>query len=60
LKECKLEACQTLGCVGDPLKKLAIGDKTKPLDSQNVGPTTGQLVVIGFEGLVMRFGTGKC
>jgi len=36
LKECLLEAKQILVCVGNPPKKLIIGDKTKPLSSQKV------------------------
>jgi len=55
-----LEACQTFACVGNLPKKPTIGNKTKPIGFQKVGPKIGQLVVIGFESLIMRFGMRKC
>jgi len=55
-----LEACQTFAHVDNLPKKLTIGNKTKPIGFQKVGPKIGQLVVIGFEGLIMRFGMRKC
>jgi len=55
-----LEVCQTFARVSNSPKKPTIGNKTKPLGFQKVGPKTGQLVVIGFEGLILRFGMGKC
>ncbi len=60
LKEHMLEVCQTFACVSNLPKKPTIGNKIKPIGFQKVGPKIGQLVVIGFEGLIMRFGMRKC
>jgi len=46
LKERLLKTKQILVHVSNLLKKLAIGDKTKPLGSQSVGPKSEQLRVI--------------
>ncbi len=48
LKECLLEAKQTLAHVCNPPKKLAIGDKIK------------QPRVVGLGYLIMPFGMKKC
>jgi hypothetical protein len=59
-KECLLKGKQTLACVSDPPKKLAIGGKTKLLRSQRVGHESRHLRVTWFEHLIMPFGRGKC
>ncbi len=43
LKECLLEAKQTLACVNNSPKKPIIGNKTKPLGSQSVKPKNEKL-----------------
>jgi hypothetical protein len=43
LKECLLEAKQTLACINNLPKKPIIGDKTKPLGSQSVKPKNEKL-----------------
>jgi hypothetical protein len=60
LKKCLLEARQTLACVGDSLKKLAIEDKTKPLGSQRVGPKNGQLKVTWLGHITVSSKIKKC
>jgi hypothetical protein len=51
---------QTLACVGDLLKKHAIGDKIEPLGSQKVGPKNGQLKVTWLEHLIVSSKIKKC
>ncbi len=60
MKECVLKARQFFAHVGNPPNKLTIGDKTKPLGSQRVGPKSRQPRVIGLGYLVVPFGTRKC
>jgi hypothetical protein len=59
-KECLLETNQTPTRVGDSPKKLAIGDKTKPLGFQRVGPDSGQPSVTWLGHLILPFRTWKC
>jgi hypothetical protein len=58
--KCLLEAKQTHVRVGNPPKKPATSDKTKPLSFQKVGHENKQLEVTWFGHLVMPFGMGKC
>jgi hypothetical protein len=51
---------QTHVHVGDMSKKSAIGDETKPLSFQKVGPDNRQHEVIGFGYFIVPFGTKKC
>jgi hypothetical protein len=58
-KECLLKAKQIPNRVGDPPKKHALEDKTKPLGSQKVGPKNGQLKITWLKHFVVPFGMGK-
>jgi hypothetical protein len=60
LKKCLLEVRQTFACVGNLLKKLAIGDKTKPLGSQRVGPKNGQPRVTWLGHFIVSSEIKKC
>jgi len=51
---------QTSACVGNLPKKLANGDKIKPLGSQRVGCENGQHGVTWFGHFIMPSGMGKC
>jgi hypothetical protein len=59
-KEHLLEARQTFVHVGDLSKKLAIGDKIKPLGFQRVGLESRQPKVMWFKYFIMPSKTRKC
>jgi len=59
-KEHLLEARQTFVHVDDSPKKLAIGDKTKPLGFQRVRLENRQPKVTWFEYFIMPSKTRKC
>jgi len=59
-KEHLLEARQTFVHVDDSPKKLAIGDKTKPLGFQRVRLENRQPKVMWFQYFIMPSKTRKC
>jgi hypothetical protein len=59
-KECLLELKQILACVGDLLKKPAIGDKIEPLGFQKVGLKNGRPRVTWLGHFIVSSKIRKC
>jgi hypothetical protein len=60
LKECLLGTRETFALVDDLVKKLTIGDKTKPLGFQKVGLNSKQPGVTRFGYFIVSSRIGKC